>query len=113
MDILILAVISGVAQLAAHYIPWKQILHRKLKRTEAYIVGVLLMMVPFSVWLGVLGLWRVLLGLWIVIVTSGGLVIGAYALDHHLMVAELAQATDAENKMMRGAYFDDKDEQCS
>ena len=110
MDILILALLSGIAQLAAHYIPWKLILHRKLRRTEAYTIGVALMMVPFSVWLGVLGLWRVLLALWVVILTSGSFVIGAYVLDHYLLTASLAQAANAENQMLREADFNDQND---
>lgn len=107
MDILILTVLSGISQLAAHYIPWKLILHRPLKRTEAYVIGVVLMIVPFSVWLGQLGLWRVLLALWCVVITSGLFVIGAYSLDRYLMVAELVKAADAENQMMRESVLDD------
>ena len=111
MDILILALLSGIAQLAAHYIPWKLILRRKLRRTEAYTIGVALMMVPFSVWAGPDGFcggccWP----LWVVIVTNGALVIGAYVLDHYLLTASLAQAADAENKLMRESDFNDQND---
>lgn len=110
MDMLIMAVLSGVAQLAAHYLPWKLILGRQLRRTEAYVIGVVLMLVPFSVWLGLQGLWDVLLALWVVIVVSGLTVIGAYALDSYLTIVQAHQAEQSENRNLRERAFNDPDD---
>lgn len=113
MDIFILALLSGISQLAAHYIPWQRILRRELRRTEAYVIGVVLMMIPVSVWLVLQQDWRVLLALWCVIATSGLNVIGAYALDGYLHTREQAQAVDAENRIIRETVFDDQNDQRS
>lgn len=113
MDILILSLLSGISQLAAHYIPWQRILRRQLHPTEAYVIGVVLMMIPVSVWLVLAQDWRVLLALWCVIASSGLSVIGAYALDHYLQTVEQNRAVDAENQMMRESVFDDQNDQRS
>lgn len=114
MDILILVVISGIAQLAAHYFPWKKWLHRELKRTEAYAIGTVLMLVPYSIWMGwVLYCWRFVLALWAVVFISGFMVIGAYAFDERLDLREEVDAMSAENEIMRDEYFNDKDERNS
>jgi hypothetical protein len=112
MDIFILALLSGISQLAAHYIPWQRILRRQLKRTEAYVIGVVLMMIPVSVWLVLQQDWQVLLALWCVVTASGLAVMGAYALDGYLHTREQAQAVNTENQIMREQYFDTDDQRC-
>ena len=111
MDITVMALISGLAQLTAHYFPWRKVLGRALHRTEAYMVGVVLMLAPFSVWLGLAGLWRVLLALWVVIVTCGLFVIGAYLLDGNLEKGHRERVAQAENAVLRKAVFDDADDE--
>ena len=113
MDIVIIALLSGVAQLAAHYIPWQRMLRRRLHPTEAYVIGVVLMMMPISVWLILAQDWRVLLALWCVIASSGVMVIGAYGLDAYLQTVEHNRAADAENRMMRESVFDDQNDKRS
>jgi len=113
MDILMMALLSCVAQLAAHYLPWRRLLGRQLRRTEAYTIGVVLMLAPFSVWLGLQGLWRVLLALWIVIAACGAVVIGAYGLDHYLETVQRLQADESENRSLRGMAFDDENDKRS
>jgi len=107
MNIAVMALLSGAFQLAAHYLPWRSILRRKLRRTEAYAIGVVLMLAPFSVWLGLAGLWLVLLALWVVVATSGAFVIGAYLLDGYLEKSHEGQVAQAENRVLRGGVFDD------
>jgi hypothetical protein len=66
-----------------HYFPWRKILRgRDLPRVAAYALGVLGLMVPFTVWLMGRGERDIALTLWIAIVSGGMMVLMLYGLDH-------------------------------
>lgn len=71
-----------------HYLPWRQLLKgRDLPRPAAYILGVLGLMVPFTVWLIRNDLFGVAISLWRVIVAGGLVVMALYGLDHYIHLA--------------------------
>jgi hypothetical protein len=57
---------------------------RELPRVAAYTLGVLGLMVPFSVWLYERGEIVVLQTLWMVIVAGGAMVSALYGLDRYI-----------------------------
>ena len=66
-----------------HYFPWRLVLRgRELPRLVAYVLGVLGLMVPFTIWLIELGEWDIIQALWLVLVSGGSSVLILYALDH-------------------------------
>lgn len=67
-----------------HYFPWRKMIGRELPRLAAYTLGLLGLMVPFSVWLMDLGEIEIMKTLWIVIGAGGFMVFALYGLDHYL-----------------------------
>lgn len=81
MEYLLLAVVAGMGQGLAHWFPWKKIIGKPLPRVAAYVVGTVVMITPFGVWLAITGQWTALWGILTVAVASGASVIGAYGID--------------------------------
>ncbi len=79
-EILIVIVILSEAFL--HYFRWKQVLMgRELPRIIAYVLGVLGMMLPFTIWLIEHGYIEIVGILWTVIIAGGLSVAACYGLD--------------------------------
>ena len=74
------AVMAALAELVLHYFPWQMVIHRKLPRPMAYILGVLGFTLPIT-WLW-WGQWSLVCDLWIVIIVAGLAVIMAYVVDY-------------------------------
>ncbi len=80
---LIALVMMGEAFL--HYFPWMKLLKGKdLPRVPAYALGVLGLMVPFSMWLLEQGEVEILKVLWMVIIAGGLSVLALYGLDRYI-----------------------------
>lgn len=77
-----------------HYIPWRKWLGKDLPRLIAYVLGVLGMMVPLSLWLMDHGEIEIMQTIWIVIVSAGLTVFALYGLDRHLEL----ERNDADGK---------------
>ena len=96
MVYLVLMALAISGQLAAHYFPWKRLMHRELPRPLAYIIGVAIMITPYAVWLGMTGAYSNLVGLLVVVFSSGLAVLLAYLLDAWLSTRAQAEIEKAE-----------------
>lgn len=81
VEYIILAVVAGLGQAVAHWFPWKKILKHDLPRIPSYIIGTLMMQLPFAIYLAISGQTPALIGLTVVIGASGLAVLLAYAVD--------------------------------
>ncbi len=107
-EIHITALIAALLLVGEHYFPWGMLLHHKLPRLAAYVLGVLALIGPLS---ALYAFWirfqpeiggRFYLGaLWAVVGAGGAAVLICYALDHVLErmalaheLAELIQLRD-------------------
>jgi hypothetical protein len=94
LEPIITATIVAFVELTLHWFPWDLMLRRKLPRLAAYVLGVLGMMLPFTV---LLIYWResqVLIALWLVIGSGGLAVTGAWLGDEFMR--RLAHAAELE-----------------
>lgn len=57
LEIAVAAAFAAIAIVAGHWFPWPALLHRELHRLEAYIYGVLAILGPACVVLGLQGEW--------------------------------------------------------
>lgn len=103
MEIRDLIVTVALAELGLHYFPWRMLIGKKLPRLTAYTLGLLGMMVPFSVWLTDHDEIEILHTLWIVIVSAGVMVFALYGLDHYLDVSARAVEAEERESMQREA----------
>lgn len=84
MSIGLLIALVMLAEALLHWFPWKRCLRgRDLPRPAAYVLGVLGLMTPFSIWLFEQGEIYILNMLWLVILAGGMSVLAAYGLDHY------------------------------
>lgn len=74
-----------VIELLLHFLPWRLWIGADLPRLVAYVLGLLGMMVPLSLWLMDQGELEILQTLWCVVLSAGGAVFMAYGVDHVLM----------------------------
>jgi len=81
-------------ELTLHWFPWQLLMRRKLPRLAAYVLGVLGMMLPFTI---LLLYWKeihTLIALWIILGAGGLAVMGAWAIDEFMR--RLAHASELE-----------------
>ncbi len=82
MKVAALIAIVVLSEAFLHYFRWKQVLlGRELPRIAAYALGVLGMMLPFTMWLVEQRYEEVVRVLWIVIVAGGLSVVVCYGID--------------------------------
>ena len=84
MNIRDLIVIVMAVEFGLHYAPWRMLIGKELPRLAAYVLGLLGMMVPFSLWLMDRSELEILQVLWIVILAAGLTVFALYGLDRYL-----------------------------
>lgn len=87
MKELVLVAFVVVVEALLHYVPWRLIMKGKreeLPRVVAYTLGVLGMMVPFTVWLWDRGDIETIHAMWQVIGAAGVAVLFLYWLDDYL-----------------------------
>jgi hypothetical protein len=87
MSIRDLIIIIVAMESFLHYFPWRMLpmlRGRELPRLAAYVLGLLGMMVPFTVWLMDHGEIEIVQTLWTVIFAAGMTVFALYGLDLHL-----------------------------
>ena len=108
-DTLITILISILILVAEHYWPWGETLGRQLHNLERYIAGVLAMVLPY---IGLLLVWRRIdevLALVCIVLISGGVVSGLYALDGWFTVRNRANAAElAEKRLKDGTLHNGK-----
>jgi L-lactate permease len=87
-----------------HYFPWRKVLQgHELPRMVAYALGVMGMMVPFSIWLIENDQWETFKVLWDVILAAGLSVLICYAIDWVIeLVWKLREAGQREKAAMTG-----------
>lgn len=91
-----------VIELLLHYLPWRLWIGMDLPRLVAYVLGLLGMMVPLSLWLMDHGEIVILETLWCVVFAAGGAVFMAYGADHVLMrERESADGKQLQNVMTK------------
>lgn len=78
-----LIVIVALVELGMHYFPWRMLIRRKLPRLAAYTLGLLGIMVPFSLWLMDRNEIEILQTMWIVVISAGITVFALYGLDRY------------------------------
>ncbi len=83
MELRELVVIVVLVELGLHYFPWRMLIRRKLPRLAAYTLGLLGIMVPFSLWLMDRDEIEILQTMWIVIISAGFTVFALYGLDRY------------------------------
>ncbi len=101
MSIRDLVVIVALVELGLHYFPWRMLIGRELPRLAAYTLGLLGMMVPFSVWLTDHHEAEIVHTLWVVIISAGMTVFALYGLDHYLSVWNRAHEAEERESMHR------------
>jgi hypothetical protein len=84
-----------------HYFPWRKILKgRELPRVAAYVLGVLGLMIPFTVWLVEQRDYEMIKTLWLIIVSGGGSVLALYGLDHVIELEwKVKETAERENHL--------------
>ena len=80
-----LVLIVVVIELLLHFLPWRLWIGADLPRLAAYVLGLLGMMGPLSLWLMDHGEIEIMQTMWTVILSAGGAVFMAYGVDHVLM----------------------------
>lgn len=89
-----------LAELGLHYFPWRLIVKGELPRIVAYVLGVLGLMIPFTLWLWANRELDVIFTLWLVIGAGGLMVMALYGLDKWLSTQQdLKDATEREQVM--------------
>lgn len=100
IQLLITIIVVMLTLLAQHYFPWQMLLHRRLPRLAAYVLGMLGVITPLS---GLYLYWTVhapgwiyahMAALWATAGMGGLAVAGAYALD--ALLARLVLARELE-----------------
>lgn len=97
-DLLVMVI---AIQIGLHYFPWRMALRRKLPRLAAYTLGLLGMMVPFSVWLIDRGQLEIVQTLWSVVVSAGMTVFAVYGFDHYLDVSRRSEEAEQREQLLR------------
>lgn len=103
-----LIVIVALTQLGMHYFPWRMLIGKELPRLAAYTLGLLGMMVPFSVWLIDHSETDVFHTLWTVIIAAGLMVFALYGFDHYLDVNSRAAEAEERESIYREANGKEK-----
>lgn len=87
-----------------HYFPWRLVLGgRVLHPVAAYVLGVLGLMVPFTVWLAEHGHMDIAWMLWTVIVAGGAAVAICYGLDWLIHIVWSSREAHAREQAARAA----------
>lgn len=81
MSVRDLIFIVVVIELLLHYLPWRLWIGTDLPRLVAYVLGLLGMVVPLSLWLIDHDEIVMLKTLWLVVLSAGGAVFMAYGVD--------------------------------
>lgn len=102
---LILSVV--VIELLLHYLPWRLWIGIDLPRLVAYVLGLLGMMVPLSLWLMDHDEIVMLKTLWLVVLSAGGAVFMAYGVDR-VMQIERENAEAKRREQVMAASLKDK-----
>lgn len=97
MEIVIVAIIAALGQIAAHYFPWHKLFRGGLPKVAAYSIGTAFMALPATGWMVWAQEYRAAIVLWSAIAASGLAVMGAYALDGYL--DHKARAEDLEEQI--------------
>lgn len=110
LSIMVAVALAFAGELAAHYIPWARIVGRELHRVEAYIIGLSIIFVSYSVWAFATGNEAALWALLKVIVAAGLTVMGCYVLDYVLEQRDRANDNDEQVQLFERAlrYYDGK-----
>ena len=101
LQILIAVLVSCLILMIEHYWPWVPILGRKLSRIEAYVSGVLALVLPFSVLLALWARWTELITIWSIIAAGGLTTVLLYGLDGWLSARIRAEAAEIAEEQIK------------
>ena len=110
MSIRDLVLIVALAEWCLHYFPWKKLIGIELPRLAAYTLGMLGIMVPFTIYLSDRGEMELLQTLWIAIAAAGLVVFGLYGFDHYIELYKRDIESAQKEKLML-SLIKGKDEQ--
>jgi hypothetical protein len=103
IEIGLAALLAALILLVEHWFPWQMLLGRRLHRLEAYVLGVLAMVLPLTGLFCVWGEMWAAIGLWVVIGAGGLAVMAAYAVDGALLARRRAiEAEERERELIHG-----------
>lgn len=101
-----LIVIVMAIEFGLHYFPWRMLIKRKLPRLAAYVLGLLGIMVPYSLWLMDRGEVENVQMLWIAISAAGLTVFALYGLDQYLDLLRGDKEASQREELLKGAIVD-------
>jgi hypothetical protein len=107
---MIAAVGAALILAVEHYGPWEKILKRPLKLYERYVLGILALLVPFSVLLIVWQMYSVLLALWAIVAVGGVTTMGMMALDAWIEISQRVKMAEREASLLRPEVDEDVNE---
>lgn len=101
MNIAAMVALVVISEAFLHYFPWRKILKgRELPRVAAYVLGILGLMVPFTIWLIGLGNYDIAKTLWLIIVSGGASVLALYGLDYVVELEwRVKEGTEREDQL--------------
>ena len=89
-----------------HWFPWSGVLGRSLRFIERYVIGMLAILLPLSVLLGLWGSWYELVALWCVVVSGGAVVVMGYLVDGHVDQKRRMEAAEAAERILKDGAFE-------
>jgi hypothetical protein len=95
--------VSGLAILVEHYLPWVKILGKDLPYLGAYILGMLAIIIPLTTLFALTPIigWMSILALWSVTMIAGLATLGAHALDDWLIKRiQVRETMEREEKLL-------------
>lgn len=96
----VVAAVTLLVVMVEHWIPI-----RPAHPIWRYVLGVLALDVPLSVWLWTRGQWDVVLVLWMVVAAGGFGTVGAWMLDAWISTRRRLMAAEREREVLHGAIY--------
>lgn len=101
LETVLVVCVAGLAILVEHFIPWDALVGGKLHVTWRYLMGVLAIAVPMSIYLVEKGLVHTLGVFWMIIGICGIGTVAGYLVDGWIGVNGKLDATLSENQVLR------------
>lgn len=101
IQILLTALISVLALVVMHYLPWRSMIQHDTHNLFRYVTGVSGIAIPLSGLLVAWEEWYSLLALWVITIASGIAVSMSYLLDAWLIERAKRQAAEGAENVLR------------
>ena len=106
LQILMAMMMTSLFLAVEHWFPWVGVLGRSLRFIERYVAGMLAVLLPLSVLLGLWGSWYELVALWCVVVSGGAVVVMGYLVDGHVDQKRRMEAAEAAERILKNGSFE-------